>query len=50
MLYAAALAVMASLSMSGVGVVAIIGGCLVGIGWVVVAMGTDRLSGRKSDG
>lgn len=46
MVYGALLAVMAVMSWPGVKLVAIIGGCLVGIGWLIVAT-LDRVSSSK---
>ncbi|MFD0557009.1 hypothetical protein FB566_2263 [Stackebrandtia endophytica] len=48
MIYAGILGVMAAMSWPGVAAVAIGGGCLVGIGWVVVAVMTDRFPGKRS--
>lgn len=47
MIYGALLATMAILAVPGVSVVAVVGGCIVGIGWLIVPVLAGRLSGEK---
>lgn len=42
MIYGATLGAMGVLSMPGIGLVAVIGGCIVGIGWVMVSVTANR--------